>query len=131
LRAVVAIPVRDEADRRAACLQAIADQVDACGRRLEPDAYGVLLLLNNCSDGSALLAHEIAKRYPQALRVVEKHLPPRLAHAGGARRIAMDLGANWLMATPGTDRKLLLTTDADTRRSNALVSKRQGSASAA
>jgi len=115
LRAVVAIPARDEADRLPACLQALADQVDARGRRLERDAYGVLLLLNNCSDGSAVLAHEIAKRYPKPLRVVEKHLPPRRAHAGGARRIAMDLGANWLMEAPGADQKLLLTTDADTK----------------
>jgi hypothetical protein len=115
LRAVVAIPARDEADRIQACLQALADQVDARGRELEPGAYGVLLLLNNCSDGSADVARQTAKHYPVPLRVVEKTLPHRLAHAGGARRAAMDLAAHWLTETPGIDQKVLLTTDADTK----------------
>jgi hypothetical protein len=112
MRAVVAIPARDEVASLAACLDALATQMDIRGRPLPSSAYGVVLLLNNCLDSSRLLARMIARTFPAALRIVERRLPPEQAHAGGARRIAMDIAADWLDESGGG---LLLTTDADSR----------------
>lgn len=111
LRAVVAIPAKNEEERLAACLTALARQRDVHGRPMPDEALGVLLLLNNCTDGSAALARSLADRFPIPLRIVERDLPADAAHAGGARRIAMDLAAGWLEKS--RHGQLLLTTDAD------------------
>ena len=69
----------------------------------------LVVLVNNSSDGTA----EIARGYrPRALqtRVLEITLPPGHAHAGGARRAAMEYSAALL--PPGG---ILMTTDADSR----------------
>ncbi|HEV2673320.1 MAG TPA: glycosyltransferase [Aliidongia sp.] len=110
---VVTIPVRDEARRIGGCLDALAAQVDLSGRALPSDAFGVLLLLNNCRDGTADEIRRNTPRLPFALRVVARELPPSHAHAGAARRLAMDAAAGWLKA--GDGRGAILTTDADTR----------------
>jgi GT2 family glycosyltransferase len=107
---VVAIPVKDEAERLPACLEALAAQREARGRRLAPDAFGVLLFANNCTDGSAALARRLTAGWPFEVRIVERRLPAGQAHAGGARRAAMDLASVW--AGP---QGAILTTDADSR----------------
>jgi GT2 family glycosyltransferase len=97
---VVAIPVRDEAERIAACLNALGLQ------DRPPDT--VLLLLNNCSDGTESIARGLAPSLPFELKVVCRDLPPVQANAGHARRIAMALAAR--LAGP---EGVLMTTDAD------------------
>jgi len=47
---VVAIPVKDEAERLPGCLRALAQQQDGFGRPLVRDSFGVLIFANNCSD---------------------------------------------------------------------------------
>jgi GT2 family glycosyltransferase len=97
---VVAIPVRDEAERIAACLTALDHQ-----QRL-PDT--VLLLLNNCTDATEAIARGLAPSLRFDLKVVCRDLPASRANAGHARRAAMALAAG--LAGPGG---ILLTTDAD------------------
>ncbi|MDP3417461.1 glycosyltransferase family 2 protein [Falsiroseomonas sp.] len=108
-RLVIAIPARDEADQLPACLAALAVQ-----QGVQQDAIAVLVLANNCSDDTAGLARSLAPALPYRLEVAECCLPPRRAHAGGARRAAMDAGAALFGAAPGPD-PLLFSTDADGR----------------
>ena len=109
LRAVVAVPARNEAARIAACLSAFEGQVG-----VGSGAFGVLLLVNNASDGTAALARELSGRLPYPLRVSEIDLPPERAHAGWARRLAMDEAGSWLDEAGHAD-GVILTTDADSR----------------
>ena len=51
--AAVAIPAKDEEEHLRGCLAALAAQEDEMGRRLTPDVFGIVLLLNNCRDRSA------------------------------------------------------------------------------
>lgn len=109
---IVAIPARDEAAHISACLDALARQVDDAGTALPSGAFGVLLLLNNCRDDTAAIAAGHAATRALPLRIVAWELPPSLAHAGAARRLAMDAAAGWLIAGEAT-RGAILTTDAD------------------
>lgn len=117
--AVVAIPARDEHERIGDCLAALAMQRDRAGFPLEAGIFDVLVLANNCSDETALAARSYAARVPFDLHVVECRLPPGEAHAGGARRVAMDQAAALLTgrgkrtADYAVRDGLILTTDAD------------------
>ena len=113
-RAIVAIPARDEAERLAGCIHALVGQTDVAGLPLSGEAFGVLVLANNCSDDSAGVARAAARGAPFEMRVVETRLPSEISHAGGARRAAMDNAAAWLGETSATD-GVILTTDADSR----------------
>jgi hypothetical protein len=105
-RAVIAIPARDEAERLPHCLAAIAAQRDIDAGRL-----AVLVLANGCRDATAATARALAPGLPFALHVLEARLPRRLAHAGGARRAALDAALGLL----GPEGGVLLSTDADAR----------------
>jgi hypothetical protein len=111
---VVAIPAKNEADRLPACLAAFEQQRDALGRDLSPASLGVLVLANDCEDDSAALARHLLAGSRFEWRVIEASLPRSRAHAGGARREAMDLAAAWLRES-GEDTGVILTTDADSR----------------
>ena len=62
-------------------------------------------MLNNCDDGTAALCRAAQGALP--LRIVETHLPPPLASAGEARRLALLVALD----LPGVG--VILTTDAD------------------
>src|SRR5271170_2317028 len=113
LTTVVAIPARDEATHIEQCLKALARQITLKGTSLPDDAFGVLLLLNNCRDHTAAVARSIRPHLPFPLTIQECELSSRSAHAGGARRLAMDAAAAWLLEG-GSPQGYLLTTDADT-----------------
>ncbi|NHO31424.1 glycosyltransferase [Acetobacter fallax] len=98
---VVAIPVRDEEDRIGLCLQGLAGQVG-------PGFDHVVLLLNNCTDGTRERAAGLASGLPFGLTIVEREYPAALAHAGTARREAMAIAAE-IVGPDG----VLFTTDAD------------------
>jgi GT2 family glycosyltransferase len=100
---VVAIPVCNEAERIGACLEALDRQ------SVLPN-LAVLLLLNNCTDESARVVAQVAPGLRIRIHVAERNFPAPLAHAGQARRVAMDLAAE--MTHPGG---VLLSTDADGR----------------
>lgn len=100
---VVAIPVRDEAERIGACLEALASQRSRSG-------YEVLLLLNNCADDTESVVRALAPRLPIRITATTVTFPPEVASAGEARRLAMSLAAE----RAGPD-SILMTTDADGR----------------
>ena len=110
----VAIPAKNEADRLPECLRALAAQRDPCGRPLDPDSFCVVLFANNCSDDSASLARALGEQLGLPLTVIEAWMPPSDAHAGHARRAAMDHAASWL-ARASARNGVILTTDADSR----------------
>lgn len=97
---VVAIPAKDEAERIGACLLALADQT------CRPDA--VLVLANNCSDGTPAIASGMAPALPYRLDMEGHDFPMRHANAGQARRLAMALSERRVRPDG-----ILLTTDAD------------------
>jgi hypothetical protein len=111
-RAVIAIPARDEAARLPACLAALAAQRDAAGRPFPFADTAVLVFANECRDGTAALARALAPGLPFRLLVEERRLPGHLAHAGGARRGALDCALGFLGDDPNG---VLLSTDADGR----------------
>ena len=83
---VVAIPVRDEAERIGRCLAALARQ--------SVPADHIVLLLNNCTDRTA----EVIKQLPQAhhrIHIIECNLDEPLASAGFARALAMNTLLQW------------------------------------
>lgn len=103
VRAVVAIPVRNEAERIAACLHAIDAQTG-----IPPGSLGVVLFLNNCTDATEAIVADLVPRMSVPVRVA--HVTYAGAHAGWARREAMNRAAEWL----GED-GMILSTDADSR----------------
>lgn len=111
--AVIAIPARDEEACLPACLSALDGQRDASGRPLRPGSFAVLLLANNCRDRTAEVARGLAPGLSYPLLVREAVLPATRAHAGGARRAAMDAAADLLAGGPPG--AAILTTDADGR----------------
>jgi hypothetical protein len=104
---VVCVPAKDEARAVPRLLAALAAQ-DAAG----PDhPLRVLLLANNCADGTAAAARAVVAPGLR-LRVVEVRLSGASAHVGVARRQALALGQDWLRQ----DRVaggVLISTDAD------------------
>ena len=90
-RCVVAVPVRDEAERLPACLNALAAQRAKIGRSSRLWLVWVVLFANNCRDESAELRDPWRRTLPSSSEVVEASLLPDFAHAGGARREAMDI----------------------------------------
>jgi hypothetical protein len=101
----VCIPARNEAERIGALLAALASQDIN-----EP--FHVALCVNNSDDGTAQIAAAAAAAgVPFTLHLHECHFDAEEAHAGSARRAAMDLGAEVL----GRDDALLISTDADCR----------------
>lgn len=99
------VPARDEVHRIGRLLDALAGQ-DWQG------VIAVVVALNNTTDASAHAVGDAMRRHDGRLDILldEHNFPAELAHAGSARRRAMDLGAAWLGHAG-----VLLTTDADAR----------------
>ena len=97
---VVAIPVRNEVDRIETCLAALATQL------ISPET--VVLLFNNCTDGSESEARRMRQHLPFPLEMISVQLASEQANAGTARRLAM-CHASQIAGDHGA----LLTTDAD------------------
>ncbi|MCA8832828.1 glycosyltransferase [Hymenobacter pini] len=114
LRASVIIPAKNEGATIAATLAALAAQTDLNGYPLPPQSYEVLLLVNNCADDTALVAHRWSQQHPElVLHIAEITLPAAEAHVGRARRILMDEACRRL-ETAGTPDAFIASTDADT-----------------
>jgi glycosyltransferase involved in cell wall biosynthesis len=102
---VIAVPVKDEEERIVACVASLANQID-----VDLASVAVILLLNNCSDGTAEQIRALGPELPFAVHLREVELPGPYANAGWARRLAMEAAAELVNADG-----LILTTDADTR----------------
>lgn len=105
-RAVVCVPARNEERRIATLLRGLADQD-------MPEPVHVVLCINNSTDSTEAAARMAAAEAGERLRLrILKHtFPEKLAHAGSARRAAMDAGAAWM----DHDNAVLVSTDADCR----------------
>ena len=104
------VPVRDEAAALPSLVRALAAQQGVAGASWE-----VLLLLNNCTDGSRDVARALGARYPGVpLHVATVELAAGEAHVGTARRIAMDAAAARLVSV-GAPSGVICSTDADSR----------------
>ena len=104
--AIVAVPVRNEEERIATCLRAIDAQAG-----LAPGSLGLVLFLNNCTDRTEAIVAGLVPTLSIPVRVLVEHFPG--AHAGWARRRAMDAAADWLGDAGNAG--LILSTDADSR----------------
>jgi cellulose synthase/poly-beta-1,6-N-acetylglucosamine synthase-like glycosyltransferase len=109
---VVAIPVKDEEERLPVCLRALAQQRDRGGQSIPPGLVRIVVFANNCTDQSASFARKLGESWSLDIRVVEASLLPGAAHAGNARRAAMDIAEAWLEERDEAS-GVILTTDAD------------------
>ncbi len=109
----VCVPARDEAQRLPRLLKTLAEQ-----QFREPQCrLRVVVVANNCRDGTAEIVRTMQKASAFSdldIRLIEKEFSAAEAHAGSARRTALDAGADWLDAD-GIEQGVLLTTDADAR----------------
>lgn len=111
---IVAIPVKNEAERIASCLQALAAQTQLDG--FTPlGGFRVLLLINDSDDETSVIAKRLVPLVPYRLTVLSVVLPAQSANAGGARRRAMEAAAKELETKRGRGIGIILTTDADSR----------------
>lgn len=103
----VCVPARNEAERLPTLLAALADQDLGM-------VVPVVIALNNTHDASSAVLDQArnAHRGKLMIQVDEARYPPALAHAGSARRRAMEVGLQVLWHR---DDGVLLTTDADAR----------------
>ncbi len=105
LRAVVVIPARDEAERIAACLRALAGQ-----RAIARDAYETIVVLDGCRDETLQRTREVAAAEPSLrLHVV---ILAQSRGVGRARRCGMDIACERLIGV-GRPGGLIASTDAD------------------
>lgn len=106
-RFCVCVPARDEAARLPVLLDALAEQ-DV------PGPIPVAISLNNTTDGSEAIVEAAAARWQDKLVIHRECVtfPASRAHAGAARRHAMELGASVL---GHADTAVLISTDADAR----------------
>jgi glucosyl-3-phosphoglycerate synthase len=104
LRAVIVVPARDEAQRIAGCLRALGAQ-----RRVAPNAYEIVVVLDRCTDGTSAAAAAAAGAIAPAVRIVRSPAPG----VGEARRHGMDLACARLLEADSPD-GLIVSTDADT-----------------
>lgn len=103
----VCVPARNEQRRLPALVEALAAQD-------HPVPIPVVVCINNSTDGSAAVVQEAAERWRRRLdiSVDVEWFPADRAHAGAARRAAMEAGLARLGSAPGG---VLVTTDADAR----------------
>lgn len=106
----VAIPVRNEAHRIVACIDALAAQHTIQGQPFRAGQIHVVLLFNNCTDDSYALVKSRLARWPIAITAYDMVLPEELCCAGHARRLANHAALRGLPCDG-----VLFMTDADSR----------------
>lgn len=105
LRACVAVPARNEEELIGLCLEALAVQ-----EHVAQEEYEVLLILDDCTDGTEARAREIGAAHP-SLRL---HLLDGPGEGSGpARRVGMDAACARFLEQ-GRPEGLIACTDADT-----------------
>ena len=115
LSSSIIIPAKDEVANLPATLAALAAQVALAGQPLPANSFEVIVLANNCLDGTAALVRRYARQRPGlALHVAELCLPNEHAHVGRARRLLMDEACARLERV-GQPAGIIASTDADTR----------------
>ena len=101
VEAMVAVPIQDEAERIARCLEALSQQRHA-------PWFEAVLFINNTTDATASVIRAMRPSLTFGVHVVEHDFPSALQSAGHARRMAMAVALE--RAPQGA---ALLCTDAD------------------
>ena len=115
MRCCVVVPARNEAVALPALIESLASQCDLAGAVLDPATFEVVLLLNNCTDGTAAVAAALSRSYSQIrLQIAELSFDVDEAHVGRARQALFDL-AFARFHTMQRPHGVILTTDADSR----------------
>ena len=100
---VVAIPARDEGERIVDCLSGCARSIGLSGLRAS-----FVVLVNGSSDDTARRVRAWSARRHLPATVVELDFVPGLAHAGAARRLAVEIACRGARSDA-----IVMTTDAD------------------
>lgn len=103
VRAVVVVPAHDEEERIGRCLEALAAQTE-----LADGEFEVIVVLDDCADGTEAAVAEARRAAPFALHAI----PGPGQGAGPARATGMDVGCARLESL-GREDGLLASTDAD------------------
>lgn len=91
MMACVIVPVKNERDNIEKTLDALREQLAEDGSPLPFHLYEILLLANNCTDDTYVLAKAYGRRHPEfQLHVAQVQLEKSKAHIGTARRLLMD-----------------------------------------
>ncbi len=113
-RAAVVIPARNEVDRIISCLESVRCQWSLAGRSLVGE-FVTVVVVNGTTDatcGEIMRWHAAHPTLP--LILVDVDFPDAEAHVGSARSLGMDIAAG-LLEQNGCGKRMLLSTDADTR----------------
>ncbi len=121
MQACVVVPARNEESGLRTLVAALARQRDSQDNRLAADSYEVILLLNNCTDGTPRLARRLQREFPRlTLHFAEVDFPTGLAHVGRARQALFDFAFERFHSLRRLS-GLILTTDADSEPSDTWI----------
>ncbi|GGM89907.1 hypothetical protein GCM10010967_23470 [Dyadobacter beijingensis] len=113
LKISVILPVRNEEENLARTLEALRMQSEQDGQRVADSHYEVLLLANNCTDGSVGIARAYQTSYPDFnLHIENIELPAPVAHIGTVRRMLMDAAYERFISI-GKPSGVIASTDSD------------------
>src|SRR5262245_36091696 len=79
----VAIPAQNEAERIGACLAAFS-------RQTTREAFSIVVLANNCTDGTSDAVRAFAQSSPIHVTLIEASWPTQEAPAAFARRLSVN-----------------------------------------
>jgi glucosyl-3-phosphoglycerate synthase len=105
IRAVIVVPARDEQERIAACVAALAGQ-----HGVPREQYEVIVILDGCADETGEVARVVASE-ARGMRLHRIELD-RPQGVGRARRLGMDIACERLLSL-GREDGLIASTDAD------------------
>lgn len=112
IEVTIVIPVKNEETYIEDLLISLKDQVDLAGNKVNYKLYEVLILANNCSDGTVDLIKKFKLKNKKInLHLEEVVLEAEQANIGFVRKTLMDLAYTRLSINGGG---LILTTDGDT-----------------
>lgn len=112
--ASVVIPVRDEADLIEKCLAAFARQVDLTGEKFDLKSFELIVLANNCTDGSVAIVENFRLENSRLqIHIAEIFLKDENSNIGFVRKILMDEACARLKKNR-FGKGVILTTDGDT-----------------
>ncbi len=115
MRVCIVVPARNEELLLPRLIASLADQRRLDGTPVAPRHAEVLLLLNNCSDGTPEVARALQSQYPGlVLHVSDVAFSSEEAHVGRARQALFDVALERFRSL-GRESGLILTTDADSR----------------
>lgn len=111
--ACVIVPVRNEAATLETTLTALTNQFDLNAKPVDFDRYEIIVLANNCSDQSGMIAHQFALRHPRLnLHIIEKTLSIAEAYIGRVRQMLMN-EAHRRLNESGRKHGVIASTDGD------------------